>query len=117
MLGRMSWIVFGGFVLSLPMQAQLPGGAPLSERAKRGVKVFDHRCYVCHEKDSERVKELGPPMLAGLFKRDRLITGKPVTAENVKEIIKMGPTPGMPAFRYTLSDPEIDDLIEYLKTK
>ena len=117
MLGRVSLLVFAGFVLSLPMLAQVPGGASLSERAERGRKVFDRRCYVCHQKDSERVKELGPPMLDGLFKRDRLVTGKPVTIENLKEIIKMGPTPGMPAFRYTLSDPEIDDLIEYLKTK
>ncbi|MGH9784023.1 MAG: c-type cytochrome [Terriglobia bacterium] len=98
------------------MSAQVPGRASLSERAAKGRTVFDHRCYVCHQKDSDRVKEIGPA-LDGLFRRNRLITGKPVTAENVKEIIKMGPTPNMPAFRYTLSDPEIDDLIEYLKTK
>jgi len=113
-LGEVSRIVFAVLVLSVPMSAQLPReGASLSESAEKGKKVFDHRCYVCHEKDSERVREI-EPTLNGLFKRDRLVTGKPVTAENVKEIIKMGPTPGMPAFRYTLSDQEIDDLIEYL---
>jgi len=98
------------------MLAQVPGRAPLSERAERGRIIFDHRCYVCHQRDSDRVKDISPP-LDGLFQRSQLLTGKPVTAENVKEIVKMGPTPGMPAFRYTLSDAEIDDLIEYLKTK
>ena len=117
MLGRVSLIVFAVLVLSLPVSAQLPRGeASLSERAVKGRKVFEDRCYVCHQKDSNRVKEIAPA-LDGLFKRNQLVTGKPVTAENVKEIIKMGPTPNMPAFRYTLSDPEIDDLIEFLKTK
>jgi mono/diheme cytochrome c family protein len=115
-LGKATGILFTGLVLCLPMQAQAPGGTPLSERAQRGRKVFDHRCYVCHQKDSDRVKEVGPS-LDGLFKRPRLITGKPVTTENVKEIVTMGPTPNMPAFRYTLSEPEIDDVIEYLQTK
>jgi mono/diheme cytochrome c family protein len=98
------------------MQAQAPAGAGLSERAAKGRLVFDHRCYVCHQRDSDRVKDIAPP-LDGLFKRERLVTGKPVTPANVKEIIKTGPTPNMPAFQYTLSDPEIDDLIEFLKTK
>jgi mono/diheme cytochrome c family protein len=110
--------VFAGVVLTSPMRAQAPapGAAALSERAERGRKVFDHRCYVCHQRDSDRVKDISPP-LDGLFKRSHLITGKPVTAENVKEIIKTGPTPNMPSFQYTLTDPEIDDLIEFLKTK
>ena len=88
----------------------------MSESAEKGKQVFDHRCHVCHQKDSDRVKEIGPA-LDGLFKRDRLVTRKPVTVENVKEVIEMGPSLGMPAFRYTLSDAEIEDLIEYLKTK
>lgn len=116
-MGRLGPILFAMLVLNVTVSAQVPReGASLSERAVKGRKVFEDRCYVCHQKDSNRVKEIAPP-LDGLFKRDRLIIGKPVTAENVKEIIKMGPTPGMPAFRYTLSDPEIDDLIEYLRTK
>jgi len=116
-LGRLGPILFVMLVVSVPASAQLSReGTALSERAVKGRKVFEDRCYVCHQKDSNRVKEIAPT-LDGLFKRDRLIAGKPVTAENVKEVIKMGPTPGMPAFRYTLSDPEIDDLIEFLKTK
>ena len=103
---------------SFPIAAQTPKeSASLSEKAQRGKGIFNDRCHVCHDVDSERVRRLGPPSLNGLFKRDKLVTGKPVTAENVKEIIKTGPTQGMPAFRYTLTDPEIDDLVEYLKVK
>jgi len=105
-----------GLLFGLPLWAQGPGRPALSERAEKGRLIFDHRCYVCHQRDSDRVKDIAPP-LDGLFARPRLVTGKPATPENVKEIIKFGPTPNMPAFRYTLSDLEIDDLIEFLKTK
>ena len=99
--------------------ASAKGGPALSEKAKKGKQVFNDFCYRCHEVDSGRAKPLGPmgPVLSGLFKRDKLIVGKPITEANVKEVIKIGPTPGMPGFRYTLSDPQIDDLMEYLKVK
>ncbi len=106
--------------LGLPVAAQSQKekeGPALSEKAQKGKAIFADRCFVCHDVDSARVRSLGPPSLNGLFKRDKLVTGKPVTPENVKEIIKTGPTQGMPAFRYTLSDPEIDLVIEYLKVK
>ena len=113
-LGRVGLIVlamfFSGFIAEAQAQKE---AAPLSEKARKVRVMFQNRCHVCHDVDSERVKPLGPS-LNGLFQRDELVTGKPVTKENIKEIIKMGPTPGMPAFRYTLSDQEIDDLIEYL---
>jgi mono/diheme cytochrome c family protein len=119
-LGKVAGIALAGLALSLPVQAraqaQTQSRPALSERAEKGRLTFDHRCYVCHQRDSDRVRDIAPP-LTGLFQRERLVTGKPVTPENVKEIIKMGPTANMPAFRYTLSDPEIDDLIEFLKTK
>ena len=78
----------------------------LSEKAERGKRIFQDACFLCHAVDSERVKPVGPS-LDGLFKQTTLVTGKPVNAENVKEAIKMGPTPGMPGFRYTFSQHEI----------
>ena len=91
----------------------------LSERATKGKVIFNDYCYRCHEVDSTRAKPLGPmgPQLSGLFRRAKLFDGKPVTEANVKEFIKTGPTPGMPGFRYALSDQEIENLIEYLKVK
>lgn len=89
----------------------------LSEKAQRGKAIFTDRCFVCHDVDSERVPRLGPPPLEGLFKKEKLINGKPVSEANVTEMIKFGPTPNMPAFQYTLTDAQISDLVEYLKNK
>jgi len=102
--------------LPLAAQSQRNDSAALSERAQIGKEIFNDRCYLCHDVDSDRRKPLGPS-LEGLFRRSALIVGKPANEENVKEVIRMGPTPGMPAFRYMLSDRQIDDLVEYLKTK
>jgi mono/diheme cytochrome c family protein len=82
----------------------------------RGKELFQDYCYLCHDRASERVKALGPS-LNGLFKRETLIVGKPVNAANVTEVIKTGPTPGMPSFRYALTDEQIGDVVEFLKTK
>jgi mono/diheme cytochrome c family protein len=103
-----------------PQNAQSSKSEPaLSEKAKKGKLIFNDYCYRCHQVDSARAKPLGPmgPELAGIFKREKLIVGKPVTEANIKEVIKTGPTPGMPGFRYTLSDEQIDQVIEYLKVK
>ena len=89
----------------------------LSEKAQRGKAVFTDRCFVCHDVDSERVPRLGPPPLESLFKKEKLINGKPVNEANVTEMIKFGPTPNMPAFQYTLTDSQISDVVEYLKRK
>lgn len=111
--------VLGLLALSgAPLAAQTPAEAPsLSEKAQRGKAIFTDRCFVCHDVDSERVPRLGPPPLEGLFKKSTLINGKPVNEANVTEMIKFGPTPNMPAFRYTLSDAEISDVVEFLKVK
>jgi len=120
---RACFLCFLGIVLGALFVAPLSEGQsqqstspPLSEKAKKGKDLFTDNCFICHDRDSDRVKMLGPS-LDGLFKRKTLIVGKPVTEENVKEVIKMGPTPGMPGFRYKLSDTEIDALVEFLKTK
>ena len=119
-----SWLVcFWGVCLTVFLVAEAvwtqstkSESAPLSEKAKRGKLVFQDACFLCHDRDNEQVKPLGPS-LDGLFKRQALIVGRPVNEGNVKEVIKMGPTPGMPGFRYMLSEEEMDDLVEFLKTK
>ena len=123
MLNSVGLLILTSLFTNSAAQAQeaqsSPPGPPLSDKAKKGKVVFNDYCYRCHQVDSPRAKPLGPmgPELSGLFKKDKLIVGKPVTDTNVKEVIKMGPTPGMPGFRYTLSDHEIGDLIVYLKER
>jgi mono/diheme cytochrome c family protein len=98
------------------VQAQSGDTARLSARILRGREIFQDYCFLCHDRASERVKPLGPS-LNGLFKKQTLIIGKPMNEANVTEVIKTGPTPGMPSFRYALSDEQIGDVVEFLKTK
>ncbi len=80
--------------------------------AAKGKEVFD-QCSVCHNSDSTDQK-IGPG-LKGLFKRDKLASGKPVNEANVRAQINDGGN-GMPAYKDILSDQEKDDVIAYLKT-
>jgi mono/diheme cytochrome c family protein len=106
------------FLLGASLQAQTQGTstASLSESALRGKEIFQDYCFLCHDRASERVKPLGPS-LNGLFKRQTLIVGKPANEANVTEVIRTGPTPGMPSFRYALTEQQIGDVVEFLKTK
>ena len=98
-------------------QSESRGTPLLTERAARGRTIFKERCRICHDVYTNGAKVLVGPTLDGLFQRRTLLVGKPVTEENVTEVIRIGPTPGMPGFRYTLSDEEISTLVEFLKTK
>ncbi len=79
---------------------------------EKGKEVFQ-QCGVCHNADSND-KKMGPG-LKGLFKWDKLSSGKKVTEANVRARIDEGGN-GMPAYKDVLSDQEKDDLIAYLKT-
>ncbi len=92
--------------LSLPMTAFQGGDA------KKGQAAFDN-CGICHNADSTEAK-VGPG-LKGLFKKEKLVTGKPVTEENVKALITDG-TGSMPGFGDAISAEDKDHLIAYLKT-
>jgi len=105
-----------GALLQAQAQSQGSSSPSVSERMGRAKEIFQDYCFLCHDRASERVKPIGPS-LNGLFKRQTLIVGKPVNEANVAEVIRTGPTPGMPGFRYVLSDQEITDLVEFLKTK
>jgi cytochrome c len=80
--------------------------------AAKGKDVFD-QCSVCHNADSTE-KKIGPG-LKGLFKRDKLVNGKPVNDANVRAKIEEGGN-GMPGYKDILSDQEKADVIAYLKT-
>ena len=80
--------------------------------AAKGKEVFD-QCAVCHNVDSDE-KKIGPS-LKGLFKHDKLKSGKKVTDENVKAVINAGGN-GMPSYADMLSDEEKANVIAYLHT-
>jgi cytochrome c2 len=79
---------------------------------EKGKVVFE-QCAICHNPDSDE-KKMGPG-LKGLFKKDKLSSGKKPTEANVRARIDDGGN-GMPAYKDMLSDQEKDDLIAYLKT-
>ncbi len=93
----------------------LAAGLPLTAAdgdAKKGEAAFEN-CSVCHNADSTEAK-IGPG-LKGLFKREKLVNGKPVTADNVRAIITEG-SGAMPPFADAISADDKDNLIAYLKT-
>src|ERR1700730_2396905 len=67
--------------------------------AKKGATVFEN-CAGCHNSDSTETK-VGPG-LKGLFKREKLVNGKPVNPDNVKALITDG-NGGMPSFGDSIS--------------
>ena len=80
--------------------------------AKKGEAAFDN-CAICHNADSTDAK-VGPG-LKGLFKREKLVNGKPTNDENVKAIITEG-SGGMPPFGDSISNDDKDNIVAYLKT-
>src|SRR5436190_24363904 len=76
---------------------------------ERGQEIFYYKCWFCHNKLVE-----GIPHLEGLFQRATLGAGQPVNDDNVKEKIRTG-GPSMPAYKYTLADADVNDLVSYLR--
>lgn len=81
--------------------------------AAKGKTVFDTNCATCHNADSTDAK-MGPG-LKGLFKKDKMASGKKPTEANVKAQVENGGN-GMPPYKDVLSDQEKTDLLAYLKT-
>jgi cytochrome c2 len=79
---------------------------------EKGKAVFE-QCALCHNADSDE-KKVGPG-LKGLFKKDKMASGRKPTEANVRARVEEGGN-GMPAYKELLNDQEKDDLIAYLKT-
>ena len=78
---------------------------------ERGQEIFYYKCWFCH---NEFTKDI--PKLSGLFQHSALLSGQPVNDDTVKEKIRNG-GPGMAAYKYTLRDADVDDLVSYLREK
>ena len=91
----------------------LAAGLPLNAAdAKKGEAAFEN-CSVCHNSDSTETK-IGPG-LKGVFKREKLVNGKPVNEANIKALITEG-SGGMPPFGDSISPEDKDNIIAFLKT-
>ena len=100
----------------LTVSAVLAAGAAMAfaaADAAKGKTVFDSNCASCHNADSTEAKMA--PGLKGLFKKDKLASGKKPTEANIRAQVENGGN-GMPAYKDVLSDQEKNDLLAYLKT-
>lgn len=104
-------VVIGGSLL-FGGAGQDQKAAPAAGDPAKGKEVFE-QCSVCHNADTDE-KKIGPS-LKGLFKKDKLVNGKKVTEENVREFINNGGN-GMPSYADMLSKEDKDNVIAYLKT-
>ena len=80
---------------------------------QRAEEIYYIKCWICHNR---RTTEAGTPArpLQDLYKRPRLMNGKPVNDETVAEVIRNGGEK-MPAYRYSLSHTDIAELLSYLR--
>src|SRR6202047_1220795 len=76
--------------------------------ASRGENIYFFKCWMCHNKYAKT-----GPYLKNLYQHESMMSGDPVTDENVIAKIKEG-GPGMPAFQTTLSDTDIAALAAYI---
>ncbi|MEO8726980.1 MAG: cytochrome c [Acidobacteriaceae bacterium] len=84
----------------------------MSSEARQGERVFNMQCAVCHNAHS--TEALHGPGLQGLYHRQSLPSGIPLTDEHVRQNIIHGRAM-MPPFGNVLDEQQIDDVIAYLK--
>jgi cytochrome c len=85
-----------------------------SGSATKGKQVFEEKCSVCHNADSD-AKKIGPG-LKGISKRGTFsVNNNKVTDESLKTWIENGDSL-MPPFKDVIEDQQIKDVIAYIKT-
>ena len=111
-------LAVAGAVLAQDPPASKPaasGGSKSSAAAvARGKDVFEKKCALCHNADSD-VKKIGPG-LKGLSKRGTFsVNNNKVTTESLKTWIENGDSL-MPPFKEVLEPAQINDVVAYVKT-
>ena len=83
---------------------------------ERGQQIYFLKCWICHNDYTIKAEPTGAPTIKGLYKRPAMLSGKPVTDENVAAKIREG-GPRMPAYRSGMNDTDLADLVTYLREK
>ena len=78
---------------------------------ERGREIFYYKCWFCHNEFTTHA-----PRLTGLYQRGTLLSGLPVNNDTVKDRIRNGGE-GMAAYKYTLSEADLDDLVAFVREK
>ena len=98
------------FFVLRPYVAHLQGRA--NRESGSETKDVLQQCSGCHSINTDE-KKVGPS-LKGLFKRKKLLNGRPADEANVRLVIKRGGD-GMPAFERVLTSDELERLVAFLK--
>jgi mono/diheme cytochrome c family protein len=107
-------------VLAFPLtlSAQSRGAAPATpgkaqtDEQLRGDAFFQKTCFLCHNPTGQTTElKIAVTNLAGLFKRPG------VTEEYVRQRIQEGIPGRMPAYKYTYTPAQLDNIIAYLKIR
>jgi cytochrome c len=111
-------LAVAGAVLAQDPPANKPaasgGSKPSTAAIARGKDVFEKKCALCHNADSED-KKIGPG-LKGLSKRGTFsVNNNKVTTESLKTWIENGDSL-MPPFKDVLEPAQITDVVTYVKT-
>jgi len=92
-------------------QAATPG-KPQTDEQLRGSAYFEKTCFLCHNPTGQTTElKIAVTNLAGLFKRPG------VTEEYVRQRIQEGIPGRMPAYKYTYTAAQLDNIIAYLKIR
>ena len=95
-------------IFSSPLRAQQPKpNNSLTDRQKEGRRIFQQRCAVCHTPPTVITKRYGPALYKEIVEDNE---------DTIRDTILEGREALMPGFKYGLTRPEIDSIIEYLKT-
>jgi mono/diheme cytochrome c family protein len=95
-------------------QAQL--SPPLTEAEKSGRKIFQTRCAMCHVGQEPAVEMSSPNAERRPATMGPLLSRANTTNEAaLKQKIKDGSVK-MPGYKYTLTDPQVDQVIAFMKT-
>ncbi len=74
-----------------------------------GAELYAQNCAICHREGRN-----GPP-LEGVMSRREFPSGTPVNDARLKDTIRLGRAM-MPAFSNTLTDAQIDAIVQYVHT-
>ena len=116
-LGMAALAVAGALLAQDPpaRKTAASGGSKASAAAvARGKDVFEKKCALCHNADSD-AKKIGPG-LKGLSRRGTFsVNNNKVTTESLKTWIENGDSL-MPPFKEVLEPAQISDVVAYVKT-
>jgi mono/diheme cytochrome c family protein len=103
-------------VLSGTLSAQQAQSPPLNDAEKAGRKIFQTRCAMCHVGQEPAVEMSSPTAERRPATMGPLLSRTNTTNEAaLKQKIKDGSVK-MPAYKYTLTDQQIDQVVAFMKT-